>query len=154
MAYAVPRAVTEAFYKVYAAREIEKIAAFLHDDVEWTISGPVDVLPFCGVHRGKADVLDLIKRRVPEVIRVFSFLPDEFLVEGDQVATLNRLSARRTDDGRVISYRVANFIRFRDDKVIENLSLLDSFDVVEQVLGHSRAGHDGQLADEDDLVAV
>ena len=154
MAYAVPRAVAEAFYKVYAAREIEKIAAFLHDDVQWTISGPVDVLPFCGVHRGKADVLDLIKRRVPEVLRVFSFLPDEFLVEGDQVATLNRLSARRTDDGRVISYRVANFIRFRDDKVIENLSLLDSFDAVEQVLGHSLAVHDGQTTDEDDLVAV
>ena len=154
MAYAVPRAVAETFYKVYAAREIEKIAAFLHDDVEWTISGPVDVLPFCGVHRGKADVLDLIKRRVPEVIRVFSFLPDEFLVEGDQVATLNRLSARRTDDGRVISYRVANFIRFRDDKVIENLSLLDSFDAVEQLLGHSLAVHDGEPADEGYLVAV
>jgi len=154
MAYAVPRAVAETFYKVYAAREIEKIAAFLHDDVEWTISGPVDVLPFCGVHRGKADVLDLIKRRVPEVLRVFSFLPDEFLVEGDQVATLNRLSARRTDDGRVISYRVANFIRFRDDKVIENLSLLDSFDAVEQLLGHSLAVHDGQAADEGCLIAV
>ena len=154
MAYAVPRAVAEAFYKVYAAREIEKIAAFLHDDVQWTISGPVDVLPFCGVHRGKADVLDLIKRRVPEVLRVFSFLPDEFLVEGDQVATLNRLSARRTDDGRVISYRVANFIRFRDDKVIENLSLLDSFDAVEQLLGHSLAVHDGEPADEGYLVAV
>ena len=154
MAYAVPRAVAETFYKVYAAREIEKIAAFLHDDVEWTISGPVDVLPFCGTHRGKADVLDLIKRRVPEVLRVFSFLPDEFLVEGDQVATLNRLSARRTDDGRVISYRVANFIRFRDDKVIENLSLLDSFDAVEQLLGHSLAVHDGQAADEGCLIAV
>jgi len=154
MAYAVPRAVAETFYNVYAAREIEKIAAFLHDDVEWTISGPVDVLPFCGVHRGKADVLDLIKRRVPEVLRVFSFLPDEFLVEDDQVATLNRLSARRTDDGRVISYRVANFIRFRDDKVIENLSLLDSFDAVEQLLGHSLAVHDGEPADEGYLVAV
>lgn len=154
MAYAVPRAVAEAFYKVYAAREIEKIAAFLHDDVEWTISGPVDVLPFCGVHRSKADVVDLIKRRVPEVLRVFSFLPDEFLVEGDQVATLNRLSARRTDDGRVISYRVANFIRFRDDKVIENLSLLDSFDAVEQLLGHPLAVHDGEPADEGYLVAV
>jgi ketosteroid isomerase-like protein len=154
MAYAVPRAVAQTFYNVYAAREIEKIAAFLHDDVEWTISGPVDVLPFCGVHRGKADVLDLIKRRVPEVLRVFSFLPDEFLVEDDQVATLNRLSARRTDDGRVISYRVANFIRFRDDKVIENLSLLDSFDAVEQLLGHSLAVHDGEPADEGYLVAV
>ena len=136
MSYAVPRAVVEAFYKAYAARDAEKIAEFLDDDVEWTISGPVDYLRFCGTHRGKAAVLDLIGRQVPEVLRVFSFVPDAILVDGDQVAMLSRQSAKRTDDGRVISYRVANFMRFRDGKVIENLSLLDSFDAVEQVLGH------------------
>jgi ketosteroid isomerase-like protein len=154
MAYAVPRAVVDAFYKVYAARDVDKIAEFLDDDVEWTISGPVDVLRFCGTHRGKVAVLDLIKRQVPQVLRVFSFVPDAILVEGDQVAMLNRLSARRTDDGRVISYRVANFMRFRDGKVVGNLSLLDSFDVVEQVLGHPLAVHDGQTADAGDLVVV
>ena len=46
-----------------------------------------------------------------------------------------RLWARREADGRVISYRVANFVRFRDGKIVENLSLIDSFDAVEQVLG-------------------
>jgi ketosteroid isomerase-like protein len=35
----VPRSVVEDFYKVYAARDVEKIAEFLADDVEWTISG-------------------------------------------------------------------------------------------------------------------
>jgi ketosteroid isomerase-like protein len=68
------------------------------------------------------------------------------LIDGDQVATLNRLWAKRTDDGRVISYRLAHFMRFRGGKVVENLSLLDSFDAVEQVLGHPLALHDGQQA--------
>jgi ketosteroid isomerase-like protein len=146
MSYAVPRAVVDAFYKVYAARDVEKIAEFLHDDVEWTISGPVDYLPFCGTHRGKALVLDLIKRQVPDVLRVFSFVPDAILVDGDRAAMLSRQSSKRTEDGRVISYRVANFIRFRDGKVIENLSLLDSFDAVEQVLGHPLMAGDGRSA--------
>jgi ketosteroid isomerase-like protein len=154
MAYAVPRAVVDAFYKAYAARDAEKIAEFLDDDVEWTISGPVDYLPFCGTHFGKSAVLDLIKRLVPQVLRVFSFVPDAILVDGDQVAMLNRQSARRTEDGRVISYRVANFMRFRDGKVVENLSLLDSFDAVEQVLGHPLAQDEGHPADERDLIAV
>ena len=66
------------------------------------------------------------------------------LVDGDRVATLNRLVARRRTDGRVISYRLAHFMRFRDGKVIENLSLIDSFDAVEQVLGHPLAVHDGR----------
>jgi|SRR5215831_1553184 len=135
MTQPVARAVVDAFYKVYAARDVEKIAGFLHDDVEWTISGPVDYLRFCGTHRGKVAVLDLIKRQVPAVLRVFSFVPDSIVVDGDQVAMLSRQSSKRTSDGRVISYRVANFMRFYDDKVIENMSLLDSSDAVEQVLG-------------------
>jgi ketosteroid isomerase-like protein len=150
----VPRSVVDSFCKVYAARDVDKIAEFLDDDVEWTISGPVDLLRFCGTHRGKANVLDLIKRQVPDVLRTFSFVPETILVEGDQVAMLHRQSARRTDDGRVISYRVANFIRFRDGKVFKNLSLLDSFDAVEQVLGHPLAVHSGQMATESNLVAI
>ena len=59
MTAAVPRALVEAFYKAYAARDAAKVAEFLDDDVEWTISGPVDVLPFCGTRHGKAAVLDL-----------------------------------------------------------------------------------------------
>jgi ketosteroid isomerase-like protein len=154
MGYAVPRSVVDAFYKAYAARDAKKMAEFIDDDVEWTISGPVDLLPFCGTRRGKAAVLDLIERLVPEVFVVFSFVPDSTVVDGDQVATLNRLSARRTDDGRVISYRLAHFMRFRDGKVVENLSLLDSFDAVEQVLGHPLTAHSGSMGAAGNLIAL
>ena len=136
-AYAVPRAVVDAFYQVYAARDVESIARCLHDDIVWTISGPIDLLPFCGTHCGKAAVLDLIGRQVPAVLRTYSFVPESILVEGDRAAALSRQCSRRTEDNRAISYRVANFMRFCDDKLLENLSLMDSFDAVEQVLGHS-----------------
>jgi ketosteroid isomerase-like protein len=131
----VSRSVVEAFYKAYASRDAAKVGQFLADNVEWTISGPVDLLPFCGTRHGKAAVLDFIDRLVPEVFRVFSFVPDVILIDGERVATLNRLSARATD-GRIISYRLAHFMRFEDGKVVENVSLIDSFDAVEQVLGH------------------
>ena len=103
MAYVVPRAVVDAFYKAYAARDVEKIAEFLDDDVEWTISGPVDVLPFCGTHRGKANVLDMIGRRVPDVLRCFSFVLKSIAVDGDQVAMLNRQSSKRASDAAASS---------------------------------------------------
>jgi ketosteroid isomerase-like protein len=143
---AVPRAVVEAFYAAYAARDVARIAPFLADDVQWTISGPVDYLRFCGTHRGKAAVLDLIEHQVPAVLRTFSFVPDSIVVDGEHVAFLSRQSSKRADDGRVISYRVANFLRFRDGQVVENLSLLDSFDAVEQVLGHPFDLHGGHPA--------
>ena len=153
MTYSVPRAVVEAFYEAYCARDIERVAPFVDDQVDWTISGPVDVLPFCGRHRGKQAVLDMMRHAVPEVIDIYSFVVDTMVIDGDRVATFNRLAARVGGDGRVISYQLAHFMRFRDGKVVENLSLIDSFDAAEQVLGHSLAGERGQSA-EAELVAV
>jgi len=154
MTHAVSRSLVERFCKVYAVRDADKVAEFLDDNVEWTISGPVEYLNFCGTHRGKSNVLDLIRRRIPEVIRTFSFIPESILIDGDQLAMLHRQSSRRASDGRVINFRVANFIRFRDNKIISNLSLLDTFDAVEQVVGH-RIEFDGiKHKDAGNLIAV
>ena len=143
------REIAEAFYRAYSERDSAAMAEFIADDVEWTISGPVDLLPFCGTRHGKAAVIDLVDNAVPAVFRVFSFVLDQLLVDGDRVASLNRLCARSTD-GRVISYRLAHFLHFRDGKIVENLSLIDSFDAVEQVLGHPLAVHEAPpLAAED-----
>jgi ketosteroid isomerase-like protein len=154
MAYEVPRSVVEAFYKVYATRDADKIGEYLHDEIEWTISGPVDYLAFCGTHRGKAVVVDMIKRQVPQVLRTYSFVPEAMVVQGDQAAILSRQSSRRTADNRAVSFRVANFMRFLDGKVVENISLIDSFDAVEQVLGRPFAVHDALHVDDDGVVTV
>ena len=154
MSYAVPRAVVEAFYEAYGARDIERTAPFLDDDVQWTISGPVDLLAFCGVRRGKAAVLDMMERQVPKVFDIISFVTDTMLVEGDRAATFNRLSARMGSEDRVISYRLAHFMRFRDGKVVENLSLIDSFDAAQQVLGHRLAEQSDEQAANGRLVSV
>jgi hypothetical protein len=137
----VSRAVVEAFYAAYSDRDLAKLAGLLADEVEWTISGPVDVLPFCGSQHGKAAVLNWLDRQVSTVFRAFSFKPSSMLVDGDQVARLNRVCAKRRDDGHVISYRLAQFIRFHDNKVIEYVAIIDSFDAVEQVLGHALNVH-------------
>jgi ketosteroid isomerase-like protein len=149
----VARATVEAFYQAYAERDPDKIASFLADDVEWTISGPVEVLPFCGTRHGKAAVLDMVARLIPGVFRIFRFTPDAMLVDGDQAATLVRLSARSCD-GRIISYRLSNFVRFRAGKIVQNLSLIDSFDAVEQVLGHPLDLNERERRDFPDLIAV
>src|SRR5579885_1430517 len=154
MTYAVPRTVVDAFYKAYATRDAAKIAPFIHDDVEWTISGPVDFLPFCGTHRGKAAVLDVIENQVKAVLRTTSFVCESIVVDGDQVMMLSRQAARRTKDNCTVRYRVANIMRFRDDKVIENLSLLDSFDAVEQVIGRQLTGMTRRGAHSSDFIAV
>ena len=132
----------QAFFDAMCRHDYGAITGFLADDVEWTISGPVDVLPFCGSRRGREAVRQLIVREVPAVFDIFSFVTDTVLIDGDRVATLNRLAAHSASDARVISYRLAHFLLFADGKIQEALSLIDSFDAVEQVLGHPLAVHE------------
>jgi ketosteroid isomerase-like protein len=153
MSEPVTRATVEAFYKAYAECDGGRVGRFLDDDIELTISGPIDVLPFCGTRRGKAAVLDLIGRKMPQVFGVSSLLPEAQLIDGDRVATLMRLAARRAD-GRMVSYRLAHFIRFRDGKIVELVSLIDSFNAVEQVLGHPLDVREAQPAESEHLVTV
>ena len=149
------RDLVEAFYEAFTRRDSAAMAPFLADDVEWTVSGPVDVLPFCGNHSGRQAVLDLVDHGIPAVFKVFAFVLDRMLVDGDRAATLHRVSAR-TANKRVVSYRVAHFFDFKDGKLVENLTLIDSFDAVEQVLGHplSLDNAAGGTTDEGELTVL
>jgi ketosteroid isomerase-like protein len=153
MTQPVPRSLVEAFYRAYETRDPDNIAPYLADDVEWTISGPVGVLGFCGSRHGKAAVMDLLGRQVPEVFKVLNFTPEIMLIDGDRAAILSRLSARHKD-GRAISYRLSHFLQFRDGKIVRNSSLIDSFDAVEQVLGHPLAIHRVDAIADCDLMEV
>ena len=136
MAAPVRRSVVKAFYQAFATRDPVKIAPFLAADVDWMIVGPVDLLRFCGQRRGKAAVLELFRRTIPEVIHLTGFVQDVLLVDKDRAASYGRLSGVRREDGRTISYCYAHFLRFAADKVVEFRSVIDSFDAAEQVLGH------------------
>lgn len=146
--------IVEAYFKAFASRDPQAFGAWLHDDVVWTISGPVDVIPYCGTHRGKAAVVEIMARRAPKVLREVSIAREKFLIDGNRGAALTRLKARLAADGRHVSYRVANFFRFQDGKVIENVSLLDSFDAAEQVLGHAIEIGDAPPLADDNIVAI
>src|SRR5919197_324000 len=132
----VCRNVVRAFYEAFASREPARIAPFIHDDAEWTIVGPVDLLRFCGQRRGKAAVIDLFQRVVPEVLHITGFNMEILLVDGDRAASLSRITGIQRETRRIISYRCTHFLRFRHDQVIEFRSVIDSFDAAEQMLGH------------------
>lgn len=153
MTEVVSRQLLEAFYTAYATGDAVTAAKYLADDVEWTISGPVDVLSFCGTRRGKPAVLELIEREIPAVLRITSIVADAVLIDGDQAATLARLSARSAE-GRMISYRLAHFTSFRDGRIVRNLSIIDSYNAAEQVLGHSLAAHEDLSTQTGSLIAV
>lgn len=144
----VSRSTVQDFFQAYASRDPARIAPFLDEHVHWVISGPVDVLRFCGERRGKAAVLALFDRPEPREFEVSGFTPEAMLVDGDRAAMLGVLSGFKRDHGRGIRYRLAQFIRFADGKVVEFHTILDSFDAAEQVLGHAiDTAHVGTTSD-------
>ena len=149
----VSRAVVEAFYRALADRDAATLAAYLDDDVVWTISGPVDILPFCGQRVGKDGVMKLLVQDSPAFLSDRRFVPSMTLVDGDGAAVLGRLTGSKREDGHAISYRIAHFIKFREEKVVEYMSIIDSFDAVEQMLGYNLDAHDGYRV-ECDIVTV
>jgi ketosteroid isomerase-like protein len=133
MTQPVPRALVEDFYCALSERDFDRLAEFLDDDVVWAICGPVDLLPFCGERRGKGLVLKLLGADIPAFLSQRRFLPSCMVVDGDRAAILGRLMATLREGGRSISYRITHFMRFRDGKLVEYESIMDSFDAVEQL---------------------
>lgn len=144
----VCRMLVEAFCKAFSSRDPAEIARFIDDDATWVTVGPIDLLQFCGERRGKGAILDLFQRVGPAALEITALVPEIMLVDSDRAATLSRLTGRQCATGRVISYRCAQFIQFRADKVIDFRSLIDSFDAAEQMLGRhiDLQGHAPALA--------
>ena len=135
MADSISRDLVEGFYGALTRRDFDAVATYIDDDISWSISGPVDVLPFCGQRQGKAEVMDVIANKVPAILPTRKFVPECMLVDGDRAAILGRLHAKHAGTGHTISYRISHFMRFANGKLVEYSSVLDSFDAAEQVLG-------------------
>jgi ketosteroid isomerase-like protein len=130
------RPIVEAFYRASAERDVARVMAFIADDVNWLVQGPVDLFAFFGQRHGKAAVLEGY-REVGLRLDVTAYQVETLLVDGDRAAALIRLTSvvRATD--KVMSVRTSQFSRFRDGKIIEMHAIVDSYDMVEQTLGRS-----------------
>jgi ketosteroid isomerase-like protein len=134
MATPITRQFLREFYEARLSCSAQRIAPYLDDDVSWSISGPVDLLRFCGERRSKEAVLDLLTQVVPSLLRPVRIDLDEVVIDGERAATLVRMSSRHPQSGRIISYRYAQLLHSRDGKLVECRALIDSFDAAEQMV--------------------
>jgi len=129
------RPIVEAFYQATVDRDIEKALSFIDDNVDWLVQGPVDVFTFFGQKRGKAAVRAGYEE-VGRQLDVTAFRVETLLVDGDRAAALIRYSAIVRATGKGMSIRTSQFSRFANGKLVEMRSIVDSYDLVEQVMGH------------------
>lgn len=128
------RETAKEFYAAYAGGDGERVAAMIHNDIEWVMYYPVRLFPFSGPRRGKAAVLDVLTG-IAKDYELTSYVPEIIVAEGDRAAVMSNASFSQRSTNRVVRLRIANFLRFQDGKVIELREICDTFDVAEQALG-------------------
>ena len=136
MAATLTREFIEGFYRARLSRDAKRIEPYLDDNVDWLITGPIELLHFCGQRLGKAQVLDTIVRVMPTIMHVSKVDLKSLLIDRERAATFSRLTGILAGSGRVISYHQAQFMHFRAGKIIEYRAIIDSFDAAEQMIGH------------------
>src|SRR5229473_2715942 len=126
---------SRALYRAINERQCEELEALIDDDVEWAIYGPIDMFPFLGARRGRAAVLEVI-RQIAENVRVHPFDRESIMLGVDSAASMMRYSLTALDSNKPISLRLAHFAQFKTGRLVSIRVLVDTFDLVEQALGH------------------
>ena len=128
---------SRALHRAINERQLEQLEELIDEDVEWTIYGPIDMFPFLGQRRGKSAVLDVI-RRIADNFRVHRFDRETIMLGVDSASSMLRYSLTALDSNKPISLRIAHFAQFKAGRLSNIRILVDSFDLVEQVLGGDR----------------
>jgi ketosteroid isomerase-like protein len=128
------RAAVDELYAAYARRDFDRVAAMMHEDIDWAIYAPVTVFPFAGGRRGRAAVLGAMAK-IAEIYTLERYQPEIVIVEDARAAVMSDVSFAQRATNRTLRFRVANFLRFEDGRVIEFREFANTFDVVEQALG-------------------
>jgi ketosteroid isomerase-like protein len=126
---------SRAMHRAINERQREDLETLIDDDVDWAIYGPIDMFPFLGARRGKAAVLEVI-RQIADNVRVHRFDRESIMLGEDSAASMIRYSLTALDSNKPISLRVAHFARFKAGLLVSIRVLVDTFDLVEQTLGH------------------
>ena len=126
---------SRAFHLALNERQFEDLEALIDEDIDWAIYGPIDMFPFLGARRGKDAVLEVI-RQISDNVRVHRFDREQVMLGVDSAASMLRYSLTALDSEKPISLRLAHFAQFKADRLRSIRVLIDTFDLVEQALGH------------------
>ena len=121
------------FLDVYYAGDIEGALARCTDDFEFVANAPVDLLPHMGHRRGTEAMREMwttVHARYSEMRCEVPIL----VAEGDKVAANIRVFFRKRSNKRMVQFDIAAFYTFREGRIAEIREIIDTFDMVEQVL--------------------
>ena len=121
------------FLEVYYSGDIEGALARCTEDIEFVANAPVDLLPHMGHRQGT----EAMRQMWTTVHTRYSEMRCEVamtVAEGDRVAANIRVFFRKRSNQRMVQFDIAAFYSFRDGRIAQIREIIDTFDMVEQVL--------------------
>lgn len=117
----------------FARGDLEAALSFCTEDVDFLTHAPIDVLPHMGPRHGKQELRELwqtIRSRYSEI----RYKAPHILADGDEVATYMHAYFRKRSNDRIVQFDMAVFYTFRGGLVAQIREIIDSYDLVQQVL--------------------
>ena len=121
------------FLDVFYSGDTEGALARCSDDIEFFSNAPIDILQHMGHHRGKDDVRRMWQTVHSRYSEMRYDLPI-IVTEDDKVAVNIRVYFRKATNGRVVQFDIAAFYVLRDNRITRIREIMDTFDLVQQVL--------------------
>jgi ketosteroid isomerase-like protein len=121
------------FLDVFYSGDVEGALSRCSDDVEFFSNAPVDLLPHMGHHRGRAELREMWKT---VHTRYYDMRHEvrTIVAEDDRVAVDLRLFFKKSLNNRMVQFDLAAFYRLRDGRITHIREIIDTFDLVQQVL--------------------
>ncbi len=105
---------------------VETWFELLDDDVSMgATGGGTPEMPFAKVNRGKSDARQYFEGLAKDW-EMISFEPSDYIVDGDRVVVLSRCSFRFRATGKVAVSSKADFLRFKNGKIVEFFEYFDT----------------------------
>jgi ketosteroid isomerase-like protein len=121
------------FLDAFYSGDIEGALARCSDDVDFFANAPVDILPHMGHHHGKAEVGEMWRTIHTRYSNMRYEVPI-IVAEGDKVAANIRVFFRKRSNDRIVQFDIAAFYTLRDGRIAQIREIMDTFDLVQQVL--------------------
>ena len=121
------------FLNVLYSGDVEAALECCTDDVEFLANAPIDILPHMGHRRGREALGEMwrtIRTRYSEQRCEVPIL----VAEGDRVAACIRVFFRKRSNERMVQFDIAAFYSFRDGRIAQIREIIDTFDMIQQVL--------------------
>ena len=121
------------FLKAFYSGAIEDALSYLSEDIDFIANAPIDIFPHMGHRHGKAQVQEMWDA-VHKSYSSMRYDVPIIVVERDKVAVHISVSFRKGSNDRVMHFDIAAFYTFRENKIVQVREIMDTFDLVQQVL--------------------